>query len=74
MGQQFNELKATELYCPTCQICQPVRERAVAAPGPKTVELLCFRCRTIVGRHTTTEDRSLGGKLSRLATRLLRGL
>lgn len=74
MGQQFNALKAAELYCPTCRVSQPVRERAVESAGSRTVELLCFRCRTVVGTHTTTEDRSFSGRLARFAGRLLRGL
>ena len=72
MGSQFNELKATELYCPTCRVCQPVRERPLPTGNSRTVELLCFRCRTVVGRHTT-EDQSFGGKLIRVASRLWRG-
>ncbi|MFM8468766.1 MAG: hypothetical protein ACKODH_02165 [Limisphaerales bacterium] len=64
--QQFNEFKASELFCPKCGSCQPVRERASAAPGESSVELLCSRCATVVGQHTVV-DNSLTGKLTRLA-------
>ncbi len=71
MGRQFNEFKATELYCPKCGACQPVRERPSDVPGGNVIELLCFRCATVVGRHTT-EDHSLSGRLSKLVGRLLK--
>jgi hypothetical protein len=70
VSRQFNELKATELYCPTCKTCGPVREKTLPTSGDPVVELLCARCRTVVGRHTTTEDKSVGGRLARLAGRL----
>jgi ribosomal protein S27AE len=63
---QFSEFKASELFCPKCGGCQPVRERASAVPGAMSVELLCSRCGTVVGQHTVV-DNSLAGKLSRLA-------
>lgn len=71
VGRQFNEFKASELYCPKCGSSQPVRERASALPGSKAVDLLCFRCATVVGQHTVI-DRSLGGKLATLVGKLLK--
>lgn len=69
MGQQFNEFKASELHCPKCGSSQPVRERPSAVG---TVELLCSRCASVLGRHTVV-DHSLGGKLARLASGLFGG-
>ncbi len=69
MGRQFNEFKASELHCPQCGSCQPVRERRAL---DDSLELLCSRCATILGRHTTV-DHSLVGKLTRLASGLLGG-
>lgn len=64
MGRQFNEFKAAELHCPKCGSSQPVRERPA---GAQNIELLCFRCATVLGQHTVV-DNSLGGKLGRLAS------
>ena len=71
MSRQFNEFKATELYCPKCGISQRVRERPSEVPGENVIELLCFRCSTVVGKHTT-EDHSITGKLSKLVGKLLK--
>lgn len=68
MGQQFNEFKASELHCAKCGICQPVRERPAA---DSSIELLCTRCDTVLGVHTTM-DHSLSGKLTRLVSKLLK--
>lgn len=72
MSRQFNEFKATELYCAKCGVSQPVRERPADVPGGNVIELLCVRCATVVGLHTT-EDHSLSGKLARLANGLFGG-
>lgn len=71
MSRQFNEFKASELHCPKCGSSQPVRERASAVPGSQTVELLCFRCATVLGQHTVI-DHSLSGKLAKLVSKLLK--
>ena len=68
MGRQFNEFKASELHCPKCGVSQPVRERPAA---DSSVELLCTRCATILGVHTSV-DHSLGGKLTRFVGKLLK--
>lgn len=72
MGRQFHEFKAAELHCPNCASAQPVRQRASNLPGEQVIELLCSRCATVLGQHTTV-DNSLGSKLGRLAHRLLGG-
>jgi hypothetical protein len=71
VGRQFNEFKAAELHCPKCGSCQPVRERASSVPGSQTVELLCFRCSTVVGQHTVI-DHSLAGKVAKLFGKLVK--
>lgn len=71
MSRQFNEFKATELYCAKCGVSQPVRERPADVPGGNVTELLCVRCATVVGLHTVV-DNSLGGKLSKLVGKLLK--
>ncbi|PAW87856.1 MAG: hypothetical protein B9S33_05700 [Pedosphaera sp. Tous-C6FEB] len=71
MGQQFNEFRAAELHCPKCGTCQPVRERPSATPGSRTIELLCFRCATVVGQHAVI-DHSLTGKLTKLFSKLVK--
>lgn len=71
MSRQFNEFKATELYCAKCGVSQPVRERPSNVPGGNVIELLCCRCATVVGLHTT-EDHSLSGKFSKLVGKLLK--
>ncbi|NBR86610.1 MAG: hypothetical protein EB141_20610 [Verrucomicrobia bacterium] len=68
MGRQFNEFKASELFCPRCQACQPVRERTEG----QATQLLCSRCGTVVGRHTTVDHR-LGPKLARLVSGFFTG-
>ena len=71
MGRQFNEFKASELHCPKCGSSQPVRQRPSAVPGSQTIELLCFRCATVVGQHSVV-DHSLAGKLATLVGKLLK--
>lgn len=68
MGPQFNEFKASELHCPKCGSSQPVRERPAAA---NVMDLLCHRCATVLGQHTTV-DHSLGGKLAKFVGKLLK--
>jgi hypothetical protein len=65
VSRQFQDFKATELFCPQCQTTRLVRER----PAGDAIELLCSRCATVVGRHTTV-DHSLTVKISRLADKL----
>jgi DNA-directed RNA polymerase subunit RPC12/RpoP len=47
---QFEQLQATELYCPKCQRAMPVRERLLLVlPEGDKYEYLCARCGTSVG-------------------------
>ncbi len=48
--KQFENLRATELYCPKCQRSMPVRERLLLVlPEGDKYEYLCVRCGTSVG-------------------------
>jgi len=48
--KQFEDFKATELYCPKCGRAMPVRERLLLVlPDGDKYEYLCARCGTSVG-------------------------
>jgi DNA-directed RNA polymerase subunit RPC12/RpoP len=49
-NDQFEQLQATELYCPYCKRSMPVRERLLLVlPEGEKFEYLCARCGTSVG-------------------------
>ncbi len=49
-NQQFQSLRATELYCPNCKCAMPVRERLLLVlPEGEKYEYLCARCGASVG-------------------------
>jgi uncharacterized protein YbaR (Trm112 family) len=48
--KQYEDLQATELYCPRCKRSMPVRERLLLVlPEGDKHEYLCARCGTSVG-------------------------
>ena len=48
--KQYEDLQATELYCPHCKRSMPVRERLLLVlPEGDKYEYLCARCGTSVG-------------------------
>lgn len=48
--KQFDQFRATELYCPKCRTAMPVRERLLLVlPEGDKYEYLCARCGTSVG-------------------------
>lgn len=48
--KQFDQLQATELYCPRCKQAMPVRERLLLVlPEGDKYEYLCARCGESVG-------------------------
>jgi DNA-directed RNA polymerase subunit RPC12/RpoP len=50
--KQFEDLQATELYCPKCQRSMPVRQRLLLVlPEGDKYEYLCARCGTSVGER-----------------------
>lgn len=50
--QQFEQFRASELYCPKCRIARPVRERLLLVlPGSELFEYRCTVCGTSVGER-----------------------
>jgi len=50
----FEELEATQLYCPTCKQAMPVRKRLLLVlPSGDKYEYLCANCGTTVGEKTS---------------------
>ncbi len=48
--KQFEELEATELYCPRCRLSMPVRKRLLLIlPEGEKYDYSCARCGTSVG-------------------------
>jgi hypothetical protein len=55
MSQQFGAFTASELYCPKCGKCQPVREKLLLVlPGGELHEYLCSGCATSLGQREIT--------------------
>ncbi len=57
MNRQFQDLKASELYCPRCRTAQPVREKLMLVlPHGNLHEYRCQACGESVGtREAQTE-------------------
>ncbi len=50
MPQQFENLRASELYCPKCRTAQPVRERLLLVlPHSELHDYRCTYCGTSIG-------------------------
>lgn len=48
--KQYEDFKATALYCSNCHRSMPVRERLLLVlPDGYLYEYLCLRCREVVG-------------------------
>lgn len=60
MQSSFDNLKATELYCPRCRISRPVRERLLLVL-PR-VELHEYRCTSCAESLGTREVRVSAGR------------
>ncbi len=55
---QFRELNATQLYCPTCKAAMPVREKvALYLPSGALYHYLCARCDTVLGKKEDAAPR-----------------
>lgn len=53
--EQFNDLTASELYCPTCRRAQPVRERLLLLlPRGELREYRCIQCGASLGTREIT--------------------
>jgi hypothetical protein len=56
MPQQFGAFTASELYCPKCARCQPVREKLLLIlPTGELHEYLCSHCATSLGERQVNE-------------------
>lgn len=50
--QQFENFRASELYCPKCKVARPVRERLLLVlPGSELYDYRCTVCGTSVGER-----------------------
>lgn len=50
--QQFENFRASELYCPKCKVSRPVRERLLLVlPGSELFDYRCTVCGTSVGER-----------------------
>lgn len=57
MSQQFQDLKASELYCPRCRTAQPVREKLILVlPRCDLHEYSCRVCGESVGTREAQRD------------------
>ncbi len=57
MSQQFQDLKASELYCPRCRTAQPVREKLMLVlPHGELHEYRCRICGESVGTREAQRD------------------
>ena len=51
--KQFDSLRASLLFCPTCQTATPARERLLLVlPSGNLYEYLCVQCGTSTGSKT----------------------
>jgi DNA-directed RNA polymerase subunit RPC12/RpoP len=56
--KQFDQLQATELYCPRCKQAMPVRERLLLVlPEGDKYEYLCARCGESVGDRIVKDEK-----------------
>lgn len=50
MQEQFEHLRASELFCPRCKTAQPVREKLLLVlPGKDLYDYVCSFCGTSLG-------------------------
>ncbi len=53
--QQFDQFRASELYCPKCRKAQPVRERLLLIlPHAELYEYRCTVCASSLGQREVT--------------------
>jgi len=60
MGKQFETLRASELYCPTCRVARPVRERLLLVlPRAEVHEYRCMVCGDSLGTREVKEEQAV---------------
>jgi len=58
--RQFEQFKASLLFCPNCREAVPVRERLLLIlPDGKIFDYLCVYCANSVGTRRETEEREV---------------
>jgi hypothetical protein len=64
--QQFENLRASSLYCQKCQAAMPVRERLLLVlPEKEIFDYLCTGCASSLGqREVTLGEKQLQQRLS----------
>lgn len=61
VSKQFEEFRASALYCPRCKRAMPVRSRLLLVlPDGELYEYLCQACATSLGTRTVRESRQRG--------------
>jgi hypothetical protein len=59
-GDTYAEFSAAELYCSSCQMAVPVKERLLLIlPDGELYEYICSRCGTSVGEKTSRQKQDL---------------
>ena len=54
--RQFSELRASELYCPTCRRAMPVREKLLLVlPDGELRQYVCAHCGADLGTKRETQ-------------------
>lgn len=54
--RQYDDLKATEIYCPRCRNAMPVREHLLLVlPDGDLYEITCARCGTQLAKQIRKE-------------------
>jgi len=65
-ARQFEEFRASSLYCPTSGAAQPVKERLLLVlPDRELHEYTCAVCDTSVGRREVTAADTIALKLAK---------
>ena len=69
MQQQFDNLRASSLYCQKCQAAMPVRERLLLVlPEKEIYDYLCTGCASSVGqREVTLGEKQLSSRRAKPA-------
>lgn len=64
--RQFENLRASSLYCNKCQAAMPVRERLLLVlPDKEIYDYLCTGCANSVGQREVTMGEKLMGQAIR---------
>lgn len=62
-AQQFENLRASSLYCNKCQAAMPVRERLLLVlPGKEIYDYLCTGCASSVGQREVTAGEKVASR------------